>query len=358
MASEPMENRLCQNQNEAVAFCTTWTISNFSFSHEVGKFIKSSYFSSGAQDRWYLRMRPCETDERYGEEYVSIFLCLQKSPNPEVMAEFKFSVLNANGEETLVTVTEKPYQFKNSTAFGFKKFVKRDFLLDDTNELLQDDTLTIFCEVRIKEDFVNTSDKNTRDNESEIQLTKDLQGLLENSWYTDCSLCVAGAEFQAHKAVLAARCPAFRAMFERHMAEEKKNHFEITEVKPEIFKEILHFIYTGRAPNLNNMGYDLLAAAEKFELERLKLMCENTLCRKMSVETVAEILVFADRQRRNLLKAQALDFIIYNINDIMETSGWESLMMYHPHLAREAFSSMVSRESVFVEPPSKKRKTF
>ena len=31
--------------------------------------------------------------------------------------------------------------------WGFKKFIRRDFLLDEANGLLPDDKLTLFCEV-------------------------------------------------------------------------------------------------------------------------------------------------------------------------------------------------------------------
>jgi len=31
--------------------------------------------------------------------------------------------------------------------WGFKKFIRRDFLMDEANGLLPDDKLTIFCEV-------------------------------------------------------------------------------------------------------------------------------------------------------------------------------------------------------------------
>lgn len=33
--------------------------------------------------------------------------------------------------------------------WGFKKFIRRDFLLDEANGLLPDDKLTLFCEVGI-----------------------------------------------------------------------------------------------------------------------------------------------------------------------------------------------------------------
>lgn len=38
---------------------------------------------------------------------------------------------------------------------------------------------------------------------------------------------------------------------------------EINDVEPEVFKEMMCFIYTGKAPNLDKMADDLLAAADK-----------------------------------------------------------------------------------------------
>lgn len=38
---------------------------------------------------------------------------------------------------------------------------------------------------------------------------------------------------------------------------------EINDVEPEVFKEMMCFIYTDKAPNLDKMADDLLAAADK-----------------------------------------------------------------------------------------------
>lgn len=37
-------------------------------------------------------------------------------------------------------------------------------------------------------------------------------------------------------------------------------------MEPEVFKEMMCFIYTGKAPNLDKMADDLLAAADKVQL--------------------------------------------------------------------------------------------
>lgn len=62
-------------------------------------------------------------------------------------------------------------------------------------------------------------------------------------------------------------------MFEHEMEERKRNRVDITDVDHEVLREMLRFIYTDRAPNLDKMADDLLAAADKV----LKINCSYTL---------------------------------------------------------------------------------
>jgi len=50
------------------------------------------------------------------------------------------------------------------------------------------------------------------------------------------------------------------------MEERKQNRVAITDVDHEVLREMLRFIYTGRAANLERMADDLLAAADKVVL--------------------------------------------------------------------------------------------
>jgi len=43
----------------------------------------------------------------------------------------------------------------------------------------------------------------------------------------------------------------------------EQNRVEITDIDQEVVTEMLRYIYTGKAPNLNKMADDLLAAADK-----------------------------------------------------------------------------------------------
>ena len=52
-------------------------------------------------------------------------------------------------------------------------------------------------------------------------MSDDLGVLWEHARYTDVTLLVQGREFQAHKAILAARSVVFNAMFEHDMEEKQ-----------------------------------------------------------------------------------------------------------------------------------------
>lgn len=72
----------------------------------------------------------------------------------------------------------------------------------------------------------------------------------------------------------------FAAMFEHEMEERKQNRVAITDVDHEVLREMLRFIYTGRAANLERMADDLLAAADKVgsHPEILFITYNLTLC--------------------------------------------------------------------------------
>ena len=103
-------------------------------------------------------------------------------------------------------------------------------------------------------------------------------------------------------------------MFSHDMEEKKNCRVEVKDVEPEVMAELLRFIYTGKtAANLESMAADLLAAADKYALERLKVMCEEALCNGLTVENVSEILILADLHSADQLKVsyQRRDVILF-----------------------------------------------
>nr|XP_036672859.1 protein roadkill isoform X1 [Drosophila suzukii] len=356
----PVAENWCYTQVKVVKFSYMWTINNFSFCREeMGEVLKSSTFSAGANDKlkWCLRVNPKGLDEE-SKDYLSLYLLLVSCNKSEVRAKFKFSILNAKREETKAMESQRAYRFVQGKDWGFKKFIRRDFLLDEANGLLPEDKLTIFCEVSVVADSVNISGQSNivQFKVPECKLSEDLGNLFDNEKFSDVTLSVGGREFQAHKAILAARSDVFAAMFEHEMEERKLNRVAITDVDHEVLKEMLRFIYTGKAPNLEKMADDLLAAADKYALEKLKVMCEEALCVNLSVETAAETLILADLHSADQLKAQTIDFINTHATDVMETSGWQNMITTHSHLIAEAFRALATQQIPPIGPPRKRVK--
>jgi len=361
-AATPVAENWCYTQVKVVKFSYMWTISNFSFCREeMGEVLKSSTFSAGQNDKlkWCLRVNPKGLDEE-SKDYLSLYLLLVSCNKSEVRAKFKFSILNAKREETKAMESQRAYRFVQGKDWGFKKFIRRDFLLDEANGLLPEDKLTLFCEVSVVADSVNISGQsnNVQFKVPDCRLSDDLGCLFENSQFADNVLSCGGREFQCHKAILAARSQVFQAMFEHDMEEKKNSRVEVKDVEPEVMAELLRFIYTGKtAANLDTMAADLLAAADKYALERLKVMCEEALCNGLTVENVCDVLILADLHSAEQLKAQAIEFInTRHVTDVMETGGWKQMVGSHPHLIAEAFKALASQQIPPMGPPRKKLK--
>jgi len=252
--------------------------------------------------------------------------------------------------------SQRAYRFIQGKDWGFKKFIRRDFLLDDTNGLLPDDKLTLYCEVSVVAESINHSGQSSASQFKipDCRLSDDLGSLFESDKFSDVILGCNGAEFSAHKAILAARSPVFTAMFEHEMEEKKQNRVEIIDMEKEVLSEMLKFIYTGKSSNLEKMPGELLAAADKYDLERLKMMCEESLCATLSNETAAEILILADMHSAHQLKIHAIEYINSHATDVMETTGWKEMITNQPHLIAEAFRALATQQVPPIGPPRKR----
>ncbi|GFP88500.1 BTB/POZ and math domain-containing protein 4 [Phtheirospermum japonicum] len=119
--------------------------------------------------------------------------------------------------------------------------------------------------------------------------------MLDTGEGCDVVFNVRGEErFSAHKVILSARSPVFRSMF------VGSDH--ITSMEPRVFKSLLHFIYSDTLPEDDTFGANLLAAADEYDIMRLKSICESHLWRTNSFGRFAEILSVADRCNASALK--------------------------------------------------------
>jgi len=352
----------CFTQVKVVKFSYMWTISNFSYTREdLGEVLKSSTFSAKDDKmKWCLRVNPKGLDED-SKDYLSLYLLLVSCNKSEVRAKFKFSILNSKKEETKAMESQRAYRFVQGKDWGFKKFIRRDFLMDEANGLLPNDKLTFFCEVSVVCDSVNISGQGSAVNfpVSENRLSSDLGELFVSGALSDVIVSCSSRKFNCHKVVLAARSSVFGAMFEHNMEEKKNSAVKVEDVEGDAMEKLLHFIYTSKLDFLDSISFELaarvLAAADKYELPRLKVACEECLSTRLTVENACEVLVLADLHNTIQLKLHVFKFINdRRVEDVMATDGWQQLLASHSHLVGEAYKSLASQQILPVGPPRKR----
>ncbi|KAJ4765640.1 BTB/POZ and MATH domain-containing protein 2 [Rhynchospora pubera] len=124
-------------------------------------------------------------------------------------------------------------------------------------------------------------------------------------------------------------------------------------IEPLAFKSMLCFIYSDSLPefevnsdtdandgekqDLKLMAHHLLVAADRFDLERLKLMCEDFLYKNLDVSTVASTLILAERHNCNQLKARCLGFMSSPgvLKAVAPTDAFHLLMKSFPSILKD-----------------------
>ena len=86
----------------------------------------------------------------------------------------------------------------------------------------------------------------------------------------------------------------------------------------------------------------LLGAADKYQMDVLKEMCENVLSSTLLIENALELLSLGDMHSAHDLKKNALDIIVSNAKKITKTEAWKDFAKSSPHLLIAVFEEMAA----------------
>ncbi|KAI4970125.1 hypothetical protein ZWY2020_001039 [Hordeum vulgare] len=227
---------------------------------------------------------------------------------------------------------------------------------DDLAGYLKDDTLTIQCAIavlkpipvpRIPAEEVPVPSSNLHQHLGEI---------LQSKTGSDGTFVLCNESFRAHKSILlAARSPVFMAQFFGEMKEKSSRRVEIRDMEPEAFGAMLHFIYTDTVPELEKqeeastvMDQHLLAAADRYGVDRLKLICEAKLSCGITVDTAATTLALAKQHNCSQLKVKCVKFIVSTpevLDAVLATEGYKHLEASCPLVLTELLKSAHGRNA-------------
>ncbi|XP_040379138.1 BTB/POZ and MATH domain-containing protein 2-like [Oryza brachyantha] len=334
-----------------------------------GSFIQSCSFTVAGY-RWCIRYYP-NGSHSYWPEYISLYLYLASYVNQGVRAQFSFSLLDYDGGEPVTAYRNGGFTFTNhSDVEGARLFFNKG-VLERSGNLLRDDCFTIRCDLTVvKPPEAKDIDVAARPAASPpvsvppSDLTRHLGGLLATGEGADVTFEVDGRTFAAHRSVLAARSPVFHTSLFGGEPEEKEDGdaapaaggaaavVRVDDMEAPDFEALLHFIYTDSLPEMGGRGGDeaamlpdMVAAANRYRMERLRMVCEDKLCKYVNVRTVAAMLAFAGEHHCHGLRKRCLEILDdpASLRNVVETEGLEYLTKSYPLVLKDLIAKFATK---------------
>ena len=340
----------CRSKDgEEFKFNFVWTIMKFTARPETsGQSLVSSMFNIQAphdiMSDWKMELYPKGIDPEYNN-FLSVYVGNHSERG--VMAKTVLSVLDVD--------KKKHYQkngnygehwevYDDDIEFGHSLFLNLDILHSKALTLLPNDCLTILCEVTIlipdRRANVSVDGDGKLVQSGQDNLQKDLEFAFSQKEFTDVQIQCGDKVYDCHQFMLSARSPVFRAMFQAEMREKKTKKVIVTDLNPDVFQEVLTFIYTGKCPNVDNLARDLLGAADKYQMEMLKTICIEKLSNSIDVNNCVDYLIIGDLYQANFLKESSLEFIANNVGSICDLGDWKETLLVYPSLMAEVIEEI------------------
>ncbi|KAJ4906767.1 BTB/POZ and MATH domain-containing protein 3 [Raphanus sativus] len=363
VADHPNPDSVSTTVMETVNGSHQFTIKGYSLAKGMGpgRYVKSGVFSIAGYD-WVVYFYPDGKNPEDNSAYVSLFVSLE-SDSSDIRALFELKLMDQSGKgrhkvhshfDGTLEGGPRPHTLKSKCSmWGYKRFLRRTVL--EASDYLKDDCLVINCTVGVVRARLE-GPKQFGVVPPPSDMRQGLKDLLDSEVGCDIAFQVGDETYKAHKLILAARSPVFRAQFYGPIGNNNVDTIVIEDIEPSIFKAMLSFIYTDVLPDLHkitgsasvssltNMIQHLLAAADLYDIERLKVLCEVFLCENLNVDNVATTLALAEQHHLVELKAFCLKFVISpgNLRAVMKSEGFKHLNRSCPSMLSELLLSTVA----------------
>ncbi|KAL6883422.1 hypothetical protein ACP4OV_010836 [Aristida adscensionis] len=293
---------------------------------------------------WFVEYYP-NGDKAGDEGFIAIFLVLRGTVAEDTNAKVTISLLDQGGNPVPAhSYTTSFVNFSAKGNWGYHKFIDRGAL--DDSEHVKNDSFSVRFDITVMKGFRTVETPLVAVPPSDLH--QHLGNLLVSKEHTDVKFRVGGSTFSAHRLVLAARSPVFKAELYGPMKESSTGRIiRIDDMEAEVFCALLAFIYTDTLPGMQEedesvLIQHLLVAADRYGLERLKSICEDKLCKRIDTGSVGTVLALAEQHNCRGLKEECFEFLRSptNLDEVMETDGFEYLTRTCPHILKELLSKI------------------
>ncbi|KAI4979733.1 hypothetical protein ZWY2020_016486 [Hordeum vulgare] len=288
--------------------------------------LMSDTFRVGDHD-WAITYYPNGDTRVVDDQFCSVLLNLMNAGEEELTASFTFSL-----QDPMAPATGEKHTFRadlqkfSSSNRGWGR------LMDDRQEAHDKDGV-----------IVPPSD-----------LSKDIANLLDSGLKPDLVVKIGWFKrFKVHACVLAARSPVFQAQLCGAMMESRESSIRVEDMDAKVFEIMLYFMYNDRLPEsmdeateeTTNMAQHLLVTADRYAIERLKLVCESRLSKALDINTVGFTLDLAEQYHCQQLKDCCLRYMTQEgerLRDIINTKGFAQLKRNQPRVAFDVLGQVIA----------------
>ncbi|KAK3120689.1 hypothetical protein QOZ80_9AG0692100 [Eleusine coracana subsp. coracana] len=320
-----------------------------------GEFISSASFRVGGC-RWSILYYP-DSRGPTNAGWISVFLQLDKCPGVDARAWCRLVLLDAAGDLVPAhgLAVDGIHRFSpkagaaagaSSTTWGCHRLITRKAL--EGSAYLKDDCFRVRCDVTVYKDIRREDAAAAAGRFVAVppaNMSRHMERLLRTGNGADVTFEVAGTTtVAAHRSILAARSPVFMAELFGPMKENAASAWvRVDDMEARVFKALLYFVYTDEMPDEEEgedkvvMAQHLLVAADRYSLDRLRLMCEDRLCRLVDVSNVGTVLALAEQHECQGLNKACFRFLLSgsNLKAAMPTPGFEHLSVSCPSIVNE-----------------------
>ena len=161
---------------------------------------------------------------------------------------------------------------------------------------------------------------------------------------SDVSLLCGGEVIKCHKLVLSVRSSVFQSMFaNKDHIEASGGEVKIEDMEAKVLKDLVEYMYTGCTPDdLEDSAGDVLAAADRYNIEGLVEVCQVELIRGMDQGNALQTLSLLDRQGGSRkYRELAFKYVLECLGALRKLPAWTTFAANHGEILGELLERAV-----------------
>jgi len=122
-------------------------------------------------------------------------------------------------------------------------------------------------------------------------------------------------------------------MFDANMVENASGKIEVPDADSKAFRGMLEYIYGGMHPkNLDEISIDLFVIADKYDIPKLRDICEWNIRANLNVDSVVDALLLAHRHNLGKLMEEAKATAVASREVLMQSEKDRQRLIAEPDL--------------------------